>query len=188
MNAHTYVLFFLAAGCTGDTPDDPGPVDDADGDGYTTAQGDCDDGDAGVHPGAEEVWYDGVDQNCDEASDYDQDGDGFENEEDCDDTDAESFPEGVATLSVAERDNDGDGTMDSTNTWSRTYDSNGLLSGEFNENDTDGDGVIDRTHEATYTYTLDSEGNPTQRVVEWYTDGAIDGRGTKLHERTVDDL
>ena len=51
---------------------------DSDGDGYTLAAGDCDDGPNGdsSFPGAEEIWYDGVDQNCDGADDFDQDGDG----------------------------------------------------------------------------------------------------------------
>ncbi|MFH1466093.1 MAG: putative metal-binding motif-containing protein [Pseudomonadota bacterium] len=30
-----------------------------------------------THPGATETWYDGADSNCDAASDFDQDGDGF---------------------------------------------------------------------------------------------------------------
>jgi hypothetical protein len=39
-------------------------TDDADGDGVTTADGDCDDGDPAVHPGALEV-PDGADDDCD---------------------------------------------------------------------------------------------------------------------------
>jgi hypothetical protein len=70
----------------GDDPsDDPGddPVDDphdtgtpdtaavdADGDGYTAAEGDCDDGDAEVFPGADEV-CNGVDDDCDDGVDND---------------------------------------------------------------------------------------------------------------------
>ncbi|MCB9744168.1 MAG: hypothetical protein H6740_16340 [Alphaproteobacteria bacterium] len=57
---------------------------------------DCDDTDASVHPGATEVWYDGVDADCDGASDYDADGDGYESfaeigGEDCVDDDASVF-------------------------------------------------------------------------------------------------
>lgn len=42
---------------------------DADGDGYSAAQGDCDDGDDAIHPGAEETVGDGVDANCDGEDD-----------------------------------------------------------------------------------------------------------------------
>ncbi len=52
------------------TCDDPG-------DGYATLGGDCDEEDADVNPGVTETWYDGLDSDCDGASDYDQDGDGF---------------------------------------------------------------------------------------------------------------
>ena len=34
---------------------------DLDGDGVLASRGDCDDFDAGIHPQADEVWYDGVD-------------------------------------------------------------------------------------------------------------------------------
>ncbi len=52
---------------------------DGDGDGaeHALAGGDdCDDTDASIGPGASEVWYDGVDQDCD-GNDADADGDGF---------------------------------------------------------------------------------------------------------------
>jgi len=86
---------------------------DLDGDGYigsyTTGDGttpltnpaegeaDCLPGDPAVNPGAEEVWYDGLDQDCAGDDDYDQDGDGDRSEVedpegmgmDCDDTDPE---------------------------------------------------------------------------------------------------
>jgi len=44
--------------------DDDDAVTDADGDGYTVAQGDCDDHDAGVHPGMVE-YCDDKDNDCD---------------------------------------------------------------------------------------------------------------------------
>ena len=39
---------------------------------------DCDDGDSTIYPGADEIWYDGEDQDCDEDTEYDADGDGFD--------------------------------------------------------------------------------------------------------------
>ena len=45
--------------------------------GYVQSVGDCDDTDASISPQVMETWYDGIDQNCDGLSDYDQDGDGF---------------------------------------------------------------------------------------------------------------
>ncbi len=65
------------------------PEGDVDGDGYF-AEDDCNDANAAVHPDALEVWYDGVDSDCDGASDYDSDFDGFDAlpfGTDCDDTD-----------------------------------------------------------------------------------------------------
>ena len=115
-------------------PDDTGPdVVDADGDGYGTDV-DCDDGDAAVNPGAEEV-CDGVDNDCDSEIDedvigtfyLDGDGDGFgdmdlsisgcvlpdgyvEDGADCDDSDADTWP-GAPERCDGE-DNDCDGEID----------------------------------------------------------------------------
>lgn len=59
--------------------------------GYVETDDDCDDADADAHPGADEIWYNGVDESCDAGSDYDADGDGQDSTsydgDDCDDTD-----------------------------------------------------------------------------------------------------
>ena len=63
---------------------------------YVSNALDCNDSDSAVFEGAEEVWYDGIDQDCDGGSDYDQDGDTYDSDAhggtDCDDTDASRFP------------------------------------------------------------------------------------------------
>ncbi|MEC7239864.1 MAG: MopE-related protein [Myxococcota bacterium] len=72
-----------------DDPEEPlleielkgGVVSDGDGDGFDRLEAggeDCDDSDPSINPNASEVFYDGVDQNCDGSNDYDQDLDGFE--------------------------------------------------------------------------------------------------------------
>jgi hypothetical protein len=66
--------------------------DDNDGDGFSEAQGDCDDQNPQIHPLATEV-VDGRDNNCDGKVDADLDGDGWATYEgDCDDTRATVNP------------------------------------------------------------------------------------------------
>jgi hypothetical protein len=64
--------------------------------GFVADASDCDDTDAAVRPGAHERYYDGVDQDCDGASDDDADADGYDSAghggEDCRDSDPTSFP------------------------------------------------------------------------------------------------
>jgi hypothetical protein len=60
--------------------------------GHVLDDTDCLDTDGASYPGATEVWYDGVDQDCSGGSDYDADGDGADSADyggaDSDDTDA----------------------------------------------------------------------------------------------------
>lgn len=67
------------------------PLVDADGDGVD-ASVDCDDAAASVHPCAEEVAGDGVDQDCDGVDPADADGDGSGADVDCDDSDPGFHP------------------------------------------------------------------------------------------------
>ena len=73
---------------------------------------DCRDGDATVHPTADDPFYDGIDSNCDGASDWDADGDGVNttfapDEEaggDCDDADATVLPGATEDCTAVDRD------------------------------------------------------------------------------------
>jgi hypothetical protein len=83
--------------------------------GQSTVSGDCDDSSSAVYPNAEELWYDGVDQDCLGGDDYDADADGHRSDEhggaDCDDEDAAVYdgaPEGWYDIGT---DNDCDGIV-----------------------------------------------------------------------------
>ncbi len=98
----------------------PSPGEDADGDGFCpsdvpcpdgTPIGDCDDADSAVHPGAAEIPYDGVDQDCDGADLVDQDGDGYVAEvvggSDCDDERVDVHPGRLDLADGVDQDCDG---------------------------------------------------------------------------------
>lgn len=78
---------------------------DDDGDGFTEGEGDCNDGNDAIYPEAPDVWYDGVDSNCDGWNDYDADRDGYASNwyggADCNDSDSDINP------SRPETENDG---------------------------------------------------------------------------------
>jgi hypothetical protein len=106
---------------TGCAPVCEGLYVDADGDGYGDPASpavecsknadnaiaddrDCDDSDDGIYPGSDEIYYDGVDQDCNGLDDeWDQDSDGYtvstapepSTHFDCDDTDPTIHPDSV---------------------------------------------------------------------------------------------
>ena len=92
---------------------------------HITEGGDCDDTEPNVHPEPiqPEVWYDGVDSDCDGRDDFDQDQDGARSAaehptgEDCDDRDAAIGP------TMPEQHYDGvDQDCDPTNEWDADHD------------------------------------------------------------------
>jgi len=117
----------------------PKPITDIDndGDGYTENQGDCNDNDASINPGATETCGDGIDQDCNgidpacppDPNDVDNDGDGYtENQNDCNDNDASINPGATeicgdgtdqdcngTDLDCNDVDNDGDGYTENQN-------------------------------------------------------------------------
>ena len=112
--------------------------DDADGDGSIACE-DCNDADADINPNADEIWYDGVDQDCDGGSDYDADQDGWDAADyegaDCDDSDGAVNPD-AEEIWYDDVDQDCDGGSD--------YDADGdgydtLASGGLDCDDTNQD-------------------------------------------------
>ena len=118
------------------------PSVDADGDGFSVCA-ECNDGNADIHPNAVEVFYDGVDQDCDGLSDYDADGDGYDAMEyddgtgnmvtyssgtDCDDDNDDLHPadmEANPNQCFQDVDNDGYGDADLTD----SEIANGIIAG-----------------------------------------------------------
>ncbi|MAA78075.1 MAG: hypothetical protein CL916_02360, partial [Deltaproteobacteria bacterium] len=91
--------------------------------GFVDNNEDCNDEDGDIYPQAVEVWYDGIDQNCDESNDYDQDGDGQDTSDyggnDCDDEEdsiyfgaPETWYDGIDSDCDGESDYDQDGDGD----------------------------------------------------------------------------
>jgi hypothetical protein len=86
---------------------------DVDKDGFTIEEGDCNDENSNVYPGAIEICGDGVDQDCNgsdlDCNDVDNDHDSFtENQGDCDDDNKTVYP-GAIEICGDEIDQDCDG-------------------------------------------------------------------------------
>jgi hypothetical protein len=100
INSLFLLLLLSVTFCT--TEDIAEPID-KDGDGYvlvingdSSEKEDCDDDNPDVNPGATEIPYNGIDDDCDPLTlDDDLDKDGFNKDVDCDDTDARIYPGAV---------------------------------------------------------------------------------------------
>ena len=150
----TWFLVVLAA-CGGGGPSSSSQ--DLDGDGYSSDEGDCEDDNRAVFPGAPDP-CDGVDNNCDGVDDelFDADEDGWATcAGDCRDNDATSNPgkletidgldndcDGIADNHTDQYDDDGDGYSEDQGDCNDDEDGDGALIGpdaiEVNENE-DGD-------------------------------------------------
>jgi hypothetical protein len=121
MKRITTLLCLVALVACGDRDEGDTAAPDRDGDGVVNEE-DCGPDDPQAYPGADEIWYDGVDQDCDGLEDDDdKDGDGWglygdsdgggeAYSEDCDDDDPEIHP-GADEL-CDELNNDCDGEID----------------------------------------------------------------------------
>ena len=119
---------------------------DLDGDGLLASEGDCDDLNGASNPGAEEIWYDGVDQNCD-GNDGDKDGDGFDSWQvggpDCWDDPDSPPPAFLVVSSDWQQPEASEVHPDAAETWYDGVDQNCDEASDF---DQDGDGYLSSKH------------------------------------------
>jgi hypothetical protein len=125
---------------------------DPDGDGYTVAQGDCDNQDPNVNPGMSEIPYNGKDDDCNkETPDDDLDGDGYNWVDDCNDNDIFINPGVKEECDLI--DNNCDGDID------------GKTAGIQTGVDDDGDNYCDATLGGNDCNDFDKDVNPGKTEV-----------------------
>jgi hypothetical protein len=172
--------------------DDDSSAVDADGDGYTVEE-DCDDANADVHPGAEEICDDIPDNDCDgidDETDVDADGDGYsECGGDCNEYNAAVFPGAEQTCFDDILDNDCDSVIDANET---DGDSDGYTDCEGDCDDTEAtvypglydpvDGLDNDCDGDTDEDTFDCATAPTSPVSERAVPGARGYKGIALDQ------
>lgn len=166
-------------------------ISDVDGDGFDTVDAggdDCDDDDVNVYPGAPDEWYDGVDSNCQNDDDYDQDGDGYQtmvwNDDsglgggDCQDNNADMYPgapdewyDGVDSNCEGNDDFDQDGDGSRSQLHGRGLDCNDL-DAQINSNGTEAINGLDD----------DCDGDIDYPVPAWNSDRILEG--TAANDKT----
>lgn len=119
--------------------------------------GDCDDADVAISPDATELFHDGVDQDCAQDDDYDQDADGFVANQDA------GKVTGGVPASGALPAGDCDDTLSDVNPDAPDVPYNGVDSdcAGNDDYDFDGDGFYDSERDATYGPTTYVDGSGT---------------------------
>ncbi|MFH0818733.1 MAG: MopE-related protein, partial [Patescibacteria group bacterium] len=148
---------------------------DADGDSQAGNAGildglDCDDTNGSIYSGALEIWYDGIDSDCNGLSDYDADADGYDviayGGTDCDDNDDDDYI-------TYYQDSDGDGLGSDVTTCSGASTPTGYVSNstDTNDNDYDNDGSETGTD-------CDDDNALIQSEITYYIDADHDNYGS----------
>ena len=172
---------------------------DWDGDGFddvAVGGDDCDDDDPAISPDEPEVWYDGIDQDCD-GNDDDQDGDGYALADDCDDEDASVHPGAAESCDGIDQDcngtiddnptdgatwysdSDGDGFGDPASGLSACEEPTGMTSDAQDCDDTD-PSIHPGAEEVCDSVDQDCDGAVDEDAIDgvpWYSDGDGDGYG-----------